>query len=384
MAEKTLKPVPHDGWITNAMSNIFSRPYSASTSMTARKYLMPQVSTASGGTYSGFNIGTGEAAVIAILEEISRCPKGSMILIEEIEMAIHPSAQAKLAQVLIERAETHDLQIICTSHSRWFIDALPRQGRILIQPSENEHICMSNVTTRLAEGALLGKHQEELLVICEDAVGQMIIESALTMEQRNRVKIVPCGSKSELGRAATYSHLMHPTLPILIVWDGDATAKNIKDALHAADGGKHLLATDLIQWSRIGGVEIMAPGYQHVLTDAPEHQIKKTILDDPTAQEHVALAFGTERHKVRLMLETSAVEEKSHHRLFDDVVNKTGTSLEHVGRTLSVAYVNSLRTTSGQELPLVEAVSSMLDGHRYGFSQPWNDELPVSTDGVAA
>lgn len=369
--KKKEKPVAHDSWITGAMSSVFSRKYSESTSIPAGRFAVPQVETSSGGNYSAFNMGTGEAAVFAILEEIAKCPRGTLILIEEIEMAIHPSAQAKLAQVLVDRALDQDLQVVCTSHSRWFVDALPREARILVQPSGDKHICISNITTRLAEGALLGRHQEELLVICEDPVGQMIIESALPMNLRSRVKIVPCGSKSELGRAATYTHLTNPSLPILIVWDGDATDVEIRAAFETADGGKHLKTTNLIEWTRIGGQEIMDPSHVHIKTDAPEHQIKHTLTNDEESLIAVAAAFDTDVVRVGQMLESAAVEDGSHHRLFDDIQLQTGTTLDFVGRTLSRAYVESLRSAAGAELPLVIAIERMLAGVRLGFTQPW-------------
>ncbi|MBP2411745.1 putative ATPase [Arthrobacter stackebrandtii] len=361
ISEKSPQATVHSDWVSSSMSKIFSREYSNSSSLAAGKFVVPQLQRHSGNRYSGFNMGTGEAATLSILSEISNCPKGTLVLIEEIEMAIHPSAQAKFAQVLIDRALEEDLQIICTSHSRWFIDALPRQARLLIQVNGDSHTCIPNVTTRFAESSLAGKFQSELLVICEDPVGAALVEASLPMVTKNRIDIVACGSKHELSIAAAYARRANENIPILIVWDGDATNAEIRDASSRANGGKGLDGAPRIEWTRIGPPQIMESNYVHSKTDAPEIVIKDGILADYKAVARVAGMLGGEATDVREIIQSAAIGVGDHHNLSYDIGQRTGHASEYITQILAKCYVESVQRSVKADLPVTTSINSILE-----------------------
>ena len=61
--------------------------------------------------------GFGTNALVHLLFEIVRTVPGAMVLIEEPEIHLHPRAQADLASVLVEEAESGGKQILMTTHS---------------------------------------------------------------------------------------------------------------------------------------------------------------------------------------------------------------------------------------------------------------------------
>lgn len=67
--------------------------------------------------YSERNFSLGEILVLNTLLLIQDVPNGSMLLIDELEMALHPRVQVKLLRYLEEKARQKNLTIILSTHS---------------------------------------------------------------------------------------------------------------------------------------------------------------------------------------------------------------------------------------------------------------------------
>lgn len=66
--------------------------------------------------YPSHYMGTGEQKIIYILKEVLQAPPSSLILIEELDFALHESATRALISILIQEAKERDLQIVFTTH----------------------------------------------------------------------------------------------------------------------------------------------------------------------------------------------------------------------------------------------------------------------------
>ena len=75
------------------------------------------VSESLAGDFSLLAEGFGTNALVLLLFELVRTAPGAALLIEEPEIHLHPRAQADLASVLVEEAESGGKQIIMTTHS---------------------------------------------------------------------------------------------------------------------------------------------------------------------------------------------------------------------------------------------------------------------------
>jgi hypothetical protein len=206
-------------------------------------------------TYSAFNMGTGEAALIEILNVLHTVPSGSLVLIEEVELGIHSAALADLAAAIIRIAKDRDLQVICTSHNEWFIDALPREARILLTRLTSSHSAITGVTTRVALTTLTGTSVPQARIICEDELAKGMLELGMTAEQRRQFQIIPMGANSILVSAARALRIENKKIPVLIVWDCDVTDAEIRDYYKSSDidnpsfGHLHLG----VEWCRLPG-----------------------------------------------------------------------------------------------------------------------------------
>jgi len=73
------------------------------------------------------DVGFGVSQVLPVLTMLFFVPEGSIVLIEQPELHLHPSAQAQLADLFLEVAEKRKLQLIIESHSEHLLRRLQRR-----------------------------------------------------------------------------------------------------------------------------------------------------------------------------------------------------------------------------------------------------------------
>lgn len=347
------------------LTKILSRTYSGAATLVSPRYTMPIMTGQS--MYSGFNMGTGESAILAILSALQDAPAGSLVLIEEVEMGIHAEALGSLAAVLVDIARKRQLQIICTSHSASFIDGLPRESRILVRRRPAGHSCITGVTTRTALSDLSGTATPELRVVCEDELARQILEVSLPQSIRRRIQIIPVGSSSALATAARTLSQENDQAPILIVWDSDVSDKDIRSSCSKADFSSSG-AVGRMEWNRLPGLfdeEGLALMDANGQLLPPEETIRRAVLKSSESLDQASMTLNTERDDLVAALESSAIYSGSHHELFIDV----GTKLCHdptlIRSVLIGAYANVCSASQIQE-----QLERMLSGIIYDFQPP--------------
>jgi predicted ATPase len=179
-------------------------------------------------TYSAFNMGGGEGCVIELLFLLMKLPPFGLLVVEEIESCLHPEAQIRLAAILIKIARQKKIQVICSTHSQVFLDALPRQARLLLLRENNDIVVVENPSTRFAVYQMTGEVQPELTIYCEDDVAAVLINETLTYSDRRRLRVVDVGSDATVIKQAI-CHL-RGDFPgqCLCVLDGDCTPQQVR------------------------------------------------------------------------------------------------------------------------------------------------------------
>jgi ABC-type thiamine transport system ATPase subunit len=195
-----------------------------------------------GFAYSGFNMGGGENCVVELFRLLRSLPFCGLLVIEEIESCLHPEAQVRLAEVLVKICREKKVQIICSTHSETFLDALPRQGRLLLSKDHGNNGVVEAPSTRFAIYEMKGQIQPELTIYCEDGVAAVLIEEAIAYEDRCRLRIVDVGSNVTVIRQAV-SHL-RGGFPgqCLCILDGDCTAPQIEGWIVSERGANAAIA----------------------------------------------------------------------------------------------------------------------------------------------
>jgi len=73
------------------------------------------------------DVGFGVSQIVPVLTLLYYVPKGSIVILEQPEIHLHPKAQAELADVLIAAIKERNLQIILESHSEHLLRRLQRR-----------------------------------------------------------------------------------------------------------------------------------------------------------------------------------------------------------------------------------------------------------------
>lgn len=197
-----------------------------------------------GSLYTAFNMGSGESCMIALLHALQSAPRGSLIVVEEIELGLHPQAQKRLAEVLISVSLEKRLQIICSTHSETFLDALPRHARLLLRRSNEEHSIYESPSTRFAIYEMTGTTQPEIVVYCEDTTASILIQESLPNELRIRVAVREVGSDATVIRQGVAHRRAGFNIQALCVLDGDTSQADINNWISSETGGNPEQAPD--------------------------------------------------------------------------------------------------------------------------------------------
>lgn len=168
-------------------------------------------------SYTTFNTASGEDVLTHLIEDIVLSPSGSLILIEEIEIGLHPRIQRRLMDVLYAEAALEKKQFIVTSHSSTIIESVEPQSRILlVRNSEGTIVTEQNVSVCRALNAMDSISHPLLSIYVEDDISKRLVEEALEdiliehEDMARSIKIVEIGSADKTysyyqNRQATHS-----------------------------------------------------------------------------------------------------------------------------------------------------------------------------------
>jgi len=134
------------------------------------------------GRYSEAFAGSGEVAVTSCVVQVMKAAKGTLVLLDEPEVSLHPGAQERLLAFLANRARTHQLQVIFSTHSPHLVATLPddaiktfhqlADGRFTVLPSTHPYAAFRRL------GVVNGG---KIRVLVEDWLAQQVVQHALRM-----------------------------------------------------------------------------------------------------------------------------------------------------------------------------------------------------------
>lgn len=205
--------------IRRTAGRILGRNYSDFELHAHAKRSLPIVSW-SGLRYSGFNMGAGESGVFGILTALFAAGRGSLIVIDEIELGLHEKAQRCLIRELDKLCNELHCQIICSTHSHRILESLPPEGRFFIETRGGETVITPGISPDYACGKLGGQNASELDIFVEDQAAKAILEASLPLAIRERIQIHYIGSSEAVLRQLTARYLERRD-SCLAILDGD-------------------------------------------------------------------------------------------------------------------------------------------------------------------
>jgi predicted ATPase len=224
--------------------------------------------------YSDIACGSGEIALIRMIDVVANASKHSLILIDEPENGIHQTAQNLFLEFLIQEALNKNHQVVFTTHSEFFLQNLNSDSIVLLESSISEGtIHPMNTNRSIAFKAISDRLQPKVLAIVEDDIAKLFLSEILesdpsTREQvKIRASLIEGGWKNQVKTEFpkvftafkyTQDSLSHLELKPVLVLDGDAKSEINFNALENEFGSKSKIESYLRQYqltsliSRIG------------------------------------------------------------------------------------------------------------------------------------
>lgn len=134
--------------------------------------------------YSEAFAGTGEARIILLVNDIINAPNNSLLLIDEPEISLHPSAIYKLKCFLLKECLKKNHQIIITTHSTQMVRDFPKEAIKLLSKINNEIKIFENIDFQDAFYELGDEFNDKKMVFVEDKLAKYMVEFIIKKENR--------------------------------------------------------------------------------------------------------------------------------------------------------------------------------------------------------
>ncbi|MBD8387427.1 AAA family ATPase [Dysgonomonas sp. BGC7] len=130
--------------------------------------------------YSSYNSASGEDVLTRILIDVVEADRNALILIDEIEIGLHPKIQRRLVDILYFIARTEHKQFVISTHSPTIISAFNRKSRIFIERQSNGILkSISEISINAAFTKMDSRSYPLINLYCEDDISESIIKRAI-------------------------------------------------------------------------------------------------------------------------------------------------------------------------------------------------------------
>lgn len=178
------------------------------------------------GEVSQFHQGAGEDTTLDLILALQDIPQYSLIIIDEVEASLHPRAQRRLIQFLLNFSRMRRAQVIVSTHSPYVLEELPTEARVLVLPSPTGTNVVYGASPEFALSRIDDAVHPEAFVYVEDPEASRWLREIIAShpdggELLPRIKICPVGPANVvtlLGDLAYKGKLPHKSLSVL---DGD-------------------------------------------------------------------------------------------------------------------------------------------------------------------
>lgn len=217
------------------------------------------------GSYSEAFAGSGEVAVTSCVVQVMQVKqRGTLLLLDEPEVSLHPGAQERLLAFLAKSARQKQMQIVFSTHSPHLVSSLPDDAiKTFFQLPDGTFSVLPGTHPYAAFRRLGADHGRDLLVVVEDRLAKSVVELAISLIEDEavrgvfRVEVAAGGAESILNyRMPVFAET---AARVLVLLDGDkrlseeiarpdtippADDVNLGDLIFAQVGAKPLFQID--------------------------------------------------------------------------------------------------------------------------------------------
>lgn len=262
------------------------------------------------GRYTSLSMGAGEQRIFKIISQVYRCPKYSLILIDEIDLLLHENALKRLIQKLSEISANRNLQIVFTTHSMIMNDLTGYlKIRYLVQTPHSTLVQTAISTDSILQ--LTGATVRPIHIYVEDRLSEAVINQLCTeLNCKRYVQVYIFGpainSFTVIAGKVLNNELDEKTVAIL---DGD---------VYVSQQDKEARINDVITG------QAYAPQRAQVLNSVLQYQLPPQKKPEMFIRESIlSLAYNVlpEENEIRLVLNEIGVVDDDHDYV-DDAIRR--------------------------------------------------------------
>ena len=172
--------------------------------------------------YSEKNFSLGELCVLKLIRSLQRLTRGSLLLVDELELALHPKVQINLLRYLEDMARQKQLTVIFSTHSVSLIKSVPRSRLLYLENDNGVVTTIKGCYPTYALGGLaLGEERApDVVIYVEDVCAVDVVEGLLRRFREARfgqdhrlfpsVKVTPVGPFMSVVRFLSHGQAMLP------------------------------------------------------------------------------------------------------------------------------------------------------------------------------
>lgn len=204
-----------------------------------------------GSMYSEKRFSTGELAVLRLLSRLEKALNHSLVLLDEVELAIHPKVQRKLLDFLREQAEAKSLTIVVATHSQTLISNEDPRNIILLKKNDEEiavtNPCYPAQAMQCIDvfNSVLGDYlvfvEDEMAMHCFKAMCRRVVNSGEIGREILCPVLPVAGYKETAELALNFVDKAPDYTKVLAVVDEDAFEDGRRDFLDLANKHKETI-----------------------------------------------------------------------------------------------------------------------------------------------
>ena len=187
------------------------------------------------------NLSLGELCVLKLVRDITSCANNSLVLIDELELALHPRAQIRLLEFLEKKATDKTLTIVFSTHSASLLKKVKRESILFLESNNGVISTIQGCFATYALGNISFDEARapDAVVYVEDESALAIVEVLVKLFISSKfganpslfptVHVIPIGAFINVVRFLARSSALFPiTTKSSALLDLDVKAENVQ------------------------------------------------------------------------------------------------------------------------------------------------------------
>jgi len=158
-------------------------------------------------SYSEAFAGSGEFAVFLLVHEVMSAQSGSLLLLDEPETSLHPGAQKRLREFLLEQCLRKKHQVVICSHSPFVVEGVPSHWVKVFGESADGKFDVFDASNSKEVFHRLGHSATKTKIFVEDRLAKLVLDSVISEIDEGLSEIIevsyPPGGKNQVMQDLT-------------------------------------------------------------------------------------------------------------------------------------------------------------------------------------